>query len=121
MMKLAEAPVVGSTTATQLLNTIDLILAADISKSQKITKLFLLGIDDKNIAKMMNIRVNFAYNVIANYLRMHQELKIEKTKKSTIKDAIIKLINAGKSNVEISGELKVPYNRVWQVKNSLGK
>jgi hypothetical protein len=109
MMKLAN-------TATTDQATIDKILAADTSKSQKIINLFNAGVDNQKIAKLMNIRTNFAYNVLSNYVRMN-DLDVDKTNKGAIKDAIIVMIKAGKTNVEISQALKIQYNRVWQVRN----
>jgi transposase len=45
---------------------IQIIISSD-SKSEKIRKLYILGVEVKNIAKVLNISYNFAYNVIAEY------------------------------------------------------
>jgi transposase len=83
-----------------------------LSKSAKIKNMFDLGLEVKEIANLMGIRYNFAYNVISNYCNMNG-LEVETTKKENKKDRIIELHLEGKSNKEISIELKTNYNYVF--------
>jgi transposase-like protein len=91
------------------------LIASDKSKSQKIKELFDAGYEVKAIAELIEIRYNFAYNVISNYINT-SEVKIEVSKKSSEvskKDKIIELYKENKSNKEISIELKTNYNYVF--------
>lgn len=85
-----------------------------ISKSQRMKDLFDGGLTIKEIAVQMKVRYNFAYNVISNYA-VTNELTIEKTVTVSKKDLIVELFNQGKSNKEISIELKTNYNYVFNV------
>lgn len=88
------------------------VLASEESKSAKIKQLFDGGLEVKQIAELMQIRYNFAYNVISNYINMNG-FEVERNQKASKKDAIIELHQAGKSNKEISIELKTNYNYVF--------
>lgn len=85
------------------------------SKSAKIKALFDLGLEVKEIASMLEIRYNFAYNVISNYINTsEQEIKVIKKDNSTSKkQLIIEMHKQNKSNKEISIELKTNYNYVF--------
>lgn len=48
-------------------NEVVQIIIGQATKSEKIRKLYVLGVEVKNIAKILNISYNFAYNVIAEY------------------------------------------------------
>lgn len=85
-----------------------------LSKSQKMKDLFDLGYETKAVAEMLNVRYNFAYNVISNYVNMNK-LEVVAQEKSGKKDQIIELHKAGKSNKEISIELSTNYNYVFNV------
>lgn len=85
-----------------------------ISKSQKMKELFNLGFEVKEISTLMNVRYNFVYNVISNYVHMNN-LETVSTKKEGKKDKIIQMYLEGKSNKEISIELKTNYNYVFNV------
>ncbi len=86
-----------------------------LSKSAKMLELFIGGIDVKSISLLLDVRYNFVYNVVSNYMRKEGiEDKIIKDKRVGIKDEIFKMIAEGKNNVEISRELKCNYNMVWK-------
>lgn len=92
---------------------IDAIVSNDsISKSEKIRSLFNLGIEIKEIAGYLSIRYNFVYNVVSNYININ-DIKIVSEDKVSKKDLIVELFNQGKSNKEISIELKTNYNYVF--------
>jgi DNA-binding NarL/FixJ family response regulator len=76
-----------------------------LSKSQKMKDLFDLGFEVKEIAARMNVRYNFVYNVVSNYVIV-SDLKVENTKVDSKKDKVVELFNLGKSNKEIAIELK---------------
>lgn len=83
-----------------------------ISKSGKMKLLFDMGLEVKEIATVMGVRYNFVYNVVSNYCNMNG-IQVETQKKESKKDQIIELFLAGKSNKEISIELKSNYNYVF--------
>jgi hypothetical protein len=84
------------------------------SKSQKMKDLFDLGFEVKTISETMQVRYNFAYNVISNYVNMNK-IELVQTEKSGKKEQIIALHKAGKTNKEISIELATNYNYVFNV------
>lgn len=83
-----------------------------LSKSAKMKELFEMGLPIKDIAQHLGVRYNFVYNVISNYVNMNG-IEVETTKKANKKDAIIELHKAGKTNKEISIDLKTNYNYVY--------
>lgn len=93
------------------------ILEQDISKSQKMIQLYNGGLEIKEIANIMGVRYNFVYNVISNYCRMN-DIQMRVVEKENKKATIIQLIEAGKSNVEISAETKCCYNYVFGVRKA---
>lgn len=88
-----------------------------LSKSAKMKELFELGLEIKTIAEHLQVRYNFVYNVISNYVNMNG-IQVESHKKEGKKDKIIELFLAGKSNKEISIELKTNYNYVYNTVKS---
>jgi hypothetical protein len=90
------------------------IVDSELSKSNKIKELFGLGLEVKEISLLLNIRYNFAYNVISNYVNVNS-IEVVKEDKVNKKDLIIGLYKKGLSNIEISKELKVNYNYVYKV------
>jgi hypothetical protein len=90
------------------------LLAQDISKSAKVKVLFDHGFEVKDIANLLKIRYNFAYNVIQNYVVVNG-IAVETAKKETKKDAVYALFEQGKTLGEVSKELKMNYNYVWKL------
>jgi DNA-binding protein len=90
------------------------VLESEISKSSKMKQLFDMGYEVKEISTLMMVRYNFVYNVVSNYVNMNG-IVVESQKKEGKKDAIIEMYLAGKSNKEISIELKTNYNYVFNV------
>lgn len=85
-----------------------------LSKSAKMKELFDIGLDIKEIAVIMNVRYNFVYNVVSNYVNMNKIETVAKDK-NVKKDAIIAMYLNGKTNKEISIELTTNYNYVHNV------
>lgn len=85
------------------------------SKSAKMKALFEGGLELKEIATLLDVRYNFVYNVLSNYITINGVEVEKKAAGAGKKDAIIKLFQEGKSNKEISVELKTNYNYVHQV------
>lgn len=111
MRKLLETKVEGK----QLNEAIARIMSNEASsKSNKMKELFDLGLEVKEITDIMGVRYNFVYNVISNYVNMNG-LTIVQSEKSGKKDQIIEMYLAGKSNKEISIDLKTNYNYVHNV------
>lgn len=91
-----------------------------LSKSKKFILLYNENLEIKEIASLFNVRYNFVYNVISNYTRMNDlELRTNQVKDSSKKQLIIELFKQGKSNTEISKELKTNYNYVYKITKEL--
>lgn len=90
------------------------VLESDASKSSKMKQLFDLGYEVKDIATLMQVRYNFVYNVLSNYVNMNG-IVVESNKKEGKKDQILELYKQGRTNKEISIELKTNYNYVFNV------
>lgn len=94
------------------------VLTGEMSKSKKMIALFDLGFEIKEIADIMsnaegkNVRYNFVYNVISNHINMNG-IPVEQSQREGKKDSILEMYLAGKSNKEISIELKTNYNYVF--------
>ena len=92
------------------------VIEAEGSKSSKMLKLYNEGLEIGDIAKLMNVRYNFVYNVVSNDCRKNgMEVRVTK-KQGTVKTSIIERIEEGKTNTEISKELAVNYNYVFKVR-----
>jgi predicted transcriptional regulator len=96
------------------------VMDQEISKSQKMIQLYNGGLEIKDIANVMGVRYNFVYNVVSNYCRMN-DVQMRVVVKENKKATIIQLIEAGKSNVEISAALKCSYNYVFGVRKAYEK
>lgn len=99
---------------------IDNIMKQDTSKSKKMIALYNEGMEIKDIAQVMGTRYNFVYNVVSNYCRMN-DIAMRVVERENKKATIIQLIEAGKSNVEISAETKCCYNYVFGVRKAYEK
>lgn len=93
---------------------IETILSNDESKSKKMISLYNLGEEIKTISLLMNVRYNFVYNVISNYTRIN-DIDLRTNTGDSKKSQIEKMISEGKSNTEISKELKTNYNYVYKI------
>lgn len=97
---------------TKMTDTI--LLNETISKSEKMKNLFDIGLNVKDIAVLMNVRYNFVYNVVSNYVNMNK-ITLVAEEKNVKKDLIIAMYLNGKTNKEISIELSTNYNYVHNV------
>lgn len=98
---------------------VELILKDNkLSKSAKIRGLFDAGLEIKEIATLLDIRYNFAYNVLQNHVIMN-DIKVEKTERASKKDDIIKLLQEGKKIVDVCKATKTNYNYVWKISSEL--
>ena len=96
------------------------VLEGEGSKSSKMIKLYNEGLEIGEIAKLMGVRYNFVYNVVSNDCRKAgTEVRVTR-KQGSVKQEIIELVKAGKSNTEISKELSVNYNYVFKVRKEFG-
>ena len=101
-------------------NEIQTIINNATSKSKAMIELYNEGLDIKQIAQAMDVRYNFVYNVISNHCRMNDiELRTNKGNENSKKVMIEKLFKEGKTNVEISKELKTNYNYVYKITKQL--
>ena len=91
-----------------------------LSKSKKFIMLYNEGLEIKEISSLFNVRYNFVYNVVSNYCRMNEiELRTNNVNGSSKKVMIEELFKQGKSNTEISKELKTNYNYVYKITKQL--
>lgn len=96
------------------------VLEGEGSKSSKMIKLYNAGMEVGDIAKLMNVRYNFVYNVVSNDCRKNGVAVRVMRKQGSVKQEIIELVKEGKSNTEISKELSVNYNYVFKVRKEFG-
>ena len=75
--------------------------------------LFDLGLEVKEIAKVMDVRYNFVYNVISNMVIING-IQVENVKVNTKKDQVFALFDTGKSVKEVAVELKTNLNYVYK-------
>lgn len=90
------------------------ILKKESSKSLKVKNLFDLGLEVKEIAGLVQIRYNFAYNVISNYIII-EGLEVENTKKDSKIDLVRTMFKANKSCKEIAIELRTSQNYIYKL------
>lgn len=96
------------------------VLEGEGSKSSKMIKLYNAGMEVGDIAKAMGVRYNFVYNVVSNDCRKAgTEIRVTR-KQGSVKESIVELIEAGKTNTEISKELGKNYNYVFKVRKEYG-
>ena len=96
------------------------VLEGEGSKSSKMIKLYNAGMEVGDIAKLMDVRYNFVYNVVSNDCRKNGVAVRVMRKQGLVKQEIIELVKEGKSNTEISKELSVNYNYVFKVRKEFG-
>lgn len=92
----------------------NIISNEEVSKSSKIKDLFLLGLTIKDISKKLDIRYQFVYNVVTNFVNT-SGIEVVTEERTSKKGTIIELYLQGRTNKEISIELKVNYNYVFKV------
>jgi len=86
-----------------------------LNKSEKMRRLYDMGLDITSIANTMCVRYNFVYNVIMDYLRTNSIGTPTESMMDTKKQSIIKLYQEGHSMVQISKLLTTDYNYVSRV------
>lgn len=91
-----------------------LLKSEEVSKSQKMKTLFEAGLTIKNIAELLDVRYNFVYNVISNYI-ITSDIEVIKEEKVNKKQIISEMFNNGLSVKEIAIELKTNYNYVYKI------
>ena len=96
------------------------VVNSEVSKSEKMRRLFDLGLEVKEIANIMGVKYNFVYNVISNYVNI-EDIEVIKENKGGKKERIIELFLEGKSNKEISKILRTNYNYVYKVIKEYGE
>lgn len=95
---------------------IEKVLASEGSKSAKMKELYNGGCEIGEIAKLMGVRYNFVYNVVSVAAMKAGETVRVQRKQGEKKAAIIELIEAGKTNKEISEATGCYYNYVFKVR-----
>lgn len=94
---------------------IEKVVNSELSKSKRFIELFELGVEIKEIANIMNVRYNFVYNVISNYVNINDNIQLVEKEKNSKKNQIIELFEQNKTMKEISIDLKTNYNYVFNV------
>lgn len=96
-------------------NQIEVILNDEsLNKSEKMRRLYELGLDLTTIANYMHVRYNFVYNVVTDYLRV-RSAQVMTGDYVTKKQQIIGLFEEGESMPHISQKLHTDYNYVRRV------
>lgn len=90
----------------------------EMSKSAKVRALFDGGWEIKAIAEALNIRYNFAFNVLQNHIIMN-DIVVEKSERNSKKDEIVALLKEGKSLADVSRATKTNYNYIWKISKEL--
>lgn len=90
----------------------------ELSKSAKVRALFDGGWEIKDIAAALNIRYNFAFNVLQNHIIMN-DIVVEKSERNSKKDEIVALLKEGKSLADVSRATKTNYNYIWKISKEL--
>ena len=90
------------------------IVESNVSKSEKFRRLYEVGVEVKDISKIMNSHYSFVYGVIErSYGEVKSKRKSEESKSSRMK----KLYDDGYSIGEISRMLESNYSYTWRVIN----
>jgi transposase len=103
-----------------IVSQVEVIMTQEASKSNKMKQLFDLGLDVKEIAQIMDVRYNFVYNVVSNYVNV-DDIPVSHTQAESKKDQIIEMFEEGKSNKEIAKALKLNYNYIYKVVREYGE
>lgn len=91
-------------------------MANQESKSAKMIAMYNEGMDIGAIAKELGVRYNFVYNVVSvRCMKEGTQIRTQR-KQGEKKAAIIELIEAGKTNKEISEATGCYYNYVFKVR-----
>jgi hypothetical protein len=91
-----------------------LVANKELSTSAKVRQMFEAGMEIKEMASLLNIRYNFAYNVIQNYTIVN-DIDVKKAERDSKRPQIIELFIQGKSLADISRATKTNYNYVWKI------
>jgi hypothetical protein len=91
-----------------------LVKNTQVSKSAKIRQLFDSGMDIKSISQLLQIRYNFAYNVLQNHV-IQNGIAVEKSVRVSKRDDIVKLLKTGMSLADVSRKTKTNYNYIWKI------
>jgi len=94
----------------------------EISKGAAIRALFAGGLSVKEISAITTIRYNHVYNVVnQEVMKNGMENDVVRAREGgTKKSQILALLEQGKSIKEVSAELGVLYNQVWQIAKAAG-
>lgn len=92
----------------------ELLADAKLSKSAKVKELFSQGYTVKQIADLVGIRYNFAYNVIRNHIVIN-DVEVNREQTTSKKDQVFAMYDIGKTLTEVSKELKMNYNYAWKL------
>lgn len=91
------------------------VVASEGSKSSKVKELFDMGLEVKDIAALLDIRYNFAYNVISNYINLNDIQVVSERAKGGKKDDVVQLVAQGLKPKEIAKQLKTNINYVYKI------
>lgn len=91
-----------------------LVENTQVSKSAKVRQLFDSGMDIKSISQLLQIRYNFAYNVLQNHV-IQNGIAVEKSVRVSKRDDIVKLLKTGMSLADVSRKTRTNYNYIWKI------
>jgi len=98
------------------------MLSKKLSKGAAIRKLFAEGFEVKTISTELGILYNHCYNVVQNEVLVHG-LEITRGTRGgegSKKKVVLELLHKGMTIRQVSEELKMLYNSVWQIAKAAG-
>lgn len=102
-------------------NKVNMIIEnVEMNKSTKMKELFDLGLEVQLISKLLDVRYNFVYNVISNYILING-IEVDSTKQGSKKDKVLELLNNNCSVKEICIELKCNMNYVYKIRKEFNE
>lgn len=99
------------------MNIENIVNDVNISKSEKIRKLYENGLTIANIAKILNINYSFAYQTVSKYCEKANIPKITKDPKDSKAAKIRELFENGENIGNIAKSLNSNYCYVWNICN----
>lgn len=98
------------------------LASEEVSKGSAIRSLFAGGYSVKEISEMTTIKYNHVYNVCKQevYKRNLEEAVSTAREGGTKKAAVLEQLALGKTVTEVSKEMGILYNQVWQIAKASG-
>lgn len=119
-MRLEVEQVIGEKRIKEIVTAIN---GKKMTKSAGVREMFAGGLSVQTISDTTGIRYTHVYNIVRNEILINGLEVVDvghKKGNGVQKEQILELLRQGKTLTEVSAELKVIYNRVWQVAKEAG-